>query len=174
MNAGLLSALTLFAALGSGVMAGFFFAFSAVIMAALGRLPPAQGIAAMQLINVVVINPLFGGIFFGTGLASVALIAYALFNWQAPGAAYLLAGSLLYLVGTILVTIAFNVPRNNALAAVDPASPAGASLWADYLTTWTAWNHLRTVAALAAAAAFTLALTIVSTPPGRNQLLGGR
>jgi uncharacterized membrane protein len=74
-----------------------------------------------------------------------------------PGAAYLIIGSLLYLLGTFGVTIAFNVPLNEALARVEPNSHAGADLWASYLTTWTAWNHLRTVAALAAATAFTLA-----------------
>jgi uncharacterized membrane protein len=158
MNAGVLFGLTLLAALGCGLLAGFFFAFSAVVMSALARLPPAQGIAAMQTINVVVINPWFGVAFFGTGALCVVLPVYALFWWQAPGAAYLLAGGLLYLVGTILVTILCNVPRNNALAAVDPASAEAASLWAGYVPSWTAWNHVRTVAPLAAAASLTLAL----------------
>jgi uncharacterized membrane protein len=52
----------------------------------------------------------------------------------------------------------FNVPLNNALAVVDPASADAASLWSRYVSSWTAWNHVRTVAALAAAASFTLAL----------------
>jgi uncharacterized membrane protein len=55
----LLFALTLFAALGCGLIAGVFFAFSAFVMKALGRLPPAEGIAAMQSINIAVINPVF-------------------------------------------------------------------------------------------------------------------
>jgi len=53
----LLLALTLLSALGSGLIAGAFFAFSTFVMGALGRLPAAHGIAAMQSINVVVINP---------------------------------------------------------------------------------------------------------------------
>jgi uncharacterized membrane protein len=52
----------------------------------------------------------------------------------------------------------FNVPRNNALAAVDPTSTAGAELWRGYVTGWTAWNHVRTAACLAAAALLTIAL----------------
>jgi uncharacterized membrane protein len=44
--------LTVVAALGCGLNAGVFFAFSSFVMAALRRLPPAQGIAAMQSINV--------------------------------------------------------------------------------------------------------------------------
>jgi uncharacterized membrane protein len=50
------------------------------------------------------------------------------------------------------VTIAFNVPLNNALAIVDPNSADGAALWAKYLTNWTFWNHVRMVAAIAASA----------------------
>jgi uncharacterized membrane protein len=52
----------------------------------------------------------------------------------------------------------FNVPKNEALASVAPATPDGASLWADYLSAWTAWNHVRTVAALVAAASLTIEL----------------
>ena len=69
-----------------------------------------------------------------------------------------LIGSVLYLVGTIVVTIVFNVPRNNALAAVEADSADGATQWAQFTPGWTAWNHLRTIAALAAAASFTIAL----------------
>ncbi|MGH8532930.1 MAG: hypothetical protein ACREV1_09465 [Gammaproteobacteria bacterium] len=39
-----------------------------------------------------------------------------------------------------------------------PGSAEGIRLWVDYLNTWTAWNHVRTVAALAAAISLTLAL----------------
>lgn len=158
MSDGLHFALILVAALGSGLIAGVFFAFSTFVMTALGRLPPAQGIAAMQSINVAVINPVFLGTLFGTGVVCVVLAVIALLGWQAPGAAWLLAGSVLYVVGDVVVTMAFNVPLNNALAAADPASADGATLWARYLKGWTAWNHVRTVAGLAATAAFILAL----------------
>ena len=150
--------LTFVSALGAGLIAGFFLAFSIVVMKALAQQPPPQGVAAMQSINIVVINPMFFTAFFGTAAASFVLMVSTFFRWQRPGTAYLLVGSLLYLIGTILVTIVFNVPRNNALAAVDPTSAEGANVWATYLTSWTAWNHVRTIAALAAAASFTMAL----------------
>jgi uncharacterized membrane protein len=63
-----------------------------------------------------------------------------------------------YLVGSLLVTIVFNVPKNEALASATPAAPDAARLWASYLASWTAWNHLRAAAALAAAASLTIAL----------------
>jgi uncharacterized membrane protein len=154
----LLFTLTLLSALGCGVIAGVFFAFSVFVMKALARLPQAQGVAAMQSINVAVINPWFLSVFFGTAAFCVLVGGWSLFMWHKPGAVYLLVGSLLYLVGTILVTMVFNVPRNNALAAVDPASAETARQWAAYVRGWTAWNHVRTAAALAAAASLTLAL----------------
>lgn len=144
--------LTLVAALGCGLIAGVFFAFSAFVMKALARLPPSQGIAAMQSINVVVLNRWFLGAFFGTGIVCVVLMIVSAVQWDTPGALYRLVGGALYVIGTLWVTIAFNVPRNNALAA------RGAERWARYVPEWTAWNHVRTAAALAAAASFSLAL----------------
>ena len=150
--------LTFVAALGSGLVAGILFAFSNFIMKALARVPPAQGIAAMQSINVLVLNRWFFVVFFGTAVCCLALAISSFARWQKPGVNYLLVGSLLYLIGTILVTIACNVPLNDALAAVDPSSADAGRVWTNYLKNWTMWNHVRTIAALGAAASFTIAL----------------
>ena len=158
MNEDLIFTLTLITALGCGLVAGILYAFSTSVMKALVRLPAAQGIAAMQSINITVINPLFMGAFFGTAAACVLVVVLSLLRWSGPEAVYLLTGGLVYLIGAILVTMAFNVPRNNALAAADPQSADGARLWAGYVTSWTAWNHVRTAAALAAAVLLTFAL----------------
>jgi len=154
----LLFTFTLVAALGCGVMAGLFFAFSVSVMKALARLPSAEGIAAMQSINVAIINPVFLAVFLGTAVACLLVMIAAPLRWHNPGAVYLLIGGALYLVGTFLVTLVFNVPKNNALASVAPANPESASLWTDYLSKWTAWNHVRAGAAFAAAASLTIAL----------------
>ena len=58
----------------------------------------------------------------------------------------------LYLAGTIGSTMLYHVPRNNALAAVDPATPEAARLWERYLREWTRGNHVRAAAGIAAAA----------------------
>jgi uncharacterized membrane protein len=157
---GWLFILTLVTALGCGLVAGFFFAYSASVMQALARLPAAQGIAAMQSINVVVINPVFMGALFGTALACVVLVVAAFLEWGEAYAVYLLVGGVVYLVGVILLTMAYHVPRNNALAAADPISPDAERLWSRYLKEWTAANHVRTVAPLAAATLLTIALRI--------------
>lgn len=153
-----LFALKLVTALGCGLVAGVFFAFSTFVMSALARLEPKEGIIAMQSINITAINPLFMIALFGTAVACLFLAITSVSKWHQPGAAYLLMGSLLYLIGTVIVTIAFNVPLNDALAVVKPDSAEGANLWSSYLTHWTLWNHVRTITALAAAALLTLAL----------------
>ncbi|HEY9618564.1 MAG TPA: anthrone oxygenase family protein [Microcoleaceae cyanobacterium] len=152
--------LKLFSALGCGLVAGVFFAFSTFVMKALAQRPTAEGIAAMQAINITVINPWFMGAFLGTGVTCLLLLLTALSRWHQPHAIYLLLGSLLYLIGSFGVTIALNVPLNDALAIAKPNSPEGAELWAKYLTNWTFWNHVRTIASLLAAALFTLAIAV--------------
>ena len=150
--------LIVISALGCGLIAGAFFAFSSFVMGALGKLPASQGIAAMQSINVVVINPVFLGVLFGTAALALFLGLGAIRHLGDPRAMWIVVGAGLYVIGTVLVTMVFNVPLNNALAAVDPASGAGAAVWADYLRTWTNWNHVRTLAGLAASGAFIYAL----------------
>jgi len=151
--------LTFVAALGSGLVAGIFFAFSNLVMKALARVPPAQGISAMQSINVVVLNRWFFAVFFGTAACCLILTITSFIRWQKPSAGYLLVGSLLYLIGTILVTIACNVPLNDALAAVDPSSADAGPVWSNYVKNWIGWNHVRAIASFAAAASFTVALS---------------
>ena len=160
MRGAFLSAVTLLAALGSGLMAGLFFAFSVSVMRGLARISPPAGISAMQSINVVILNPVFGLVFFGTTAACLVLAVSALLEWHSPQAAYMLVGSLLHLIGSFVITLVFNVPRNNALAAVDPASADGARVWARYLVSWTAWNHVRTIVSLAATAALIMAFCL--------------
>jgi uncharacterized membrane protein len=152
-----LLALKLISVIGCALMAGVFFAFSTFVMNALSRLPPEQGIAAMQSINITAINPLFMTALFGTAATCLLLIVSTLSKLSQPDAVYLLGGSLLYLIGTVGVTIVFNVPLNNALAIADPISTQGENLWAKYLTNWTFWNHVRTVTALISTALFMLA-----------------
>ena len=150
--------LILFAAIGSALTAGIFFAFSTFVMQALRQQMPSSGIATMQTINITVINPWFMVAFLGPAVVGLVLAIAALRQWNQPGAFYCLMGALLYIVGTIGVTIAGNVPLNDALTVVNPDSAEGATLWGKYLTDWTFWNHVRTVAAVLAAAMFTLSL----------------
>lgn len=146
------------ALLGSSLIAGVFFAFSSFIMKALARVPSHEGIAAMQSINVVVLNPSFLGVFMGTTVISVLVAALAVKGWGTPSAPLFLAGALLYIVGTFLLTGLGNVPLNDQLAAISASDPETISVWEHYLDRWTLLNTTRTVAAAAATLMFTLGL----------------
>jgi uncharacterized membrane protein len=151
-------AVTFAAMLGCGLVGGVFFAFSAFVMNALANLAPAQGIAAMQSINRSAIRPTFMIALFGTALTCAAVGVRSVIAWGQPGAAWALAGATLYLAGSIAVTVTVSVPRNDALAAVDPQAGPAAALWTKYVASWTVWNHVRAFAAIGAAALLTIAL----------------
>jgi uncharacterized membrane protein len=152
------SGLLWFSAIGCGLLAGLYFAFSSFVMTALGRIDRAHGVSAMNAINSTILSSLFMPLFFGTTLASLILAVVALFRWSEPGSTAMLAGGLIYVAGMFLCTVFFNVPLNNALAAVDPASAEAAPVWARYLRDWTLWNHVRTIASTAACALYIAAL----------------
>jgi uncharacterized membrane protein len=156
---GPLFVLALLTALGCAVVAGVFFAFSGFVMAALERLPPPEGAAAMQAINVRAVTPAFMTVLFGTAAAGLALLVWVVVDPEGNAPGLVVPASVAYLVGTIGVTAGRNVPLNDRLAALEPRDAATTGLWSDYLVQWRTWNHLRTATSLAAAAALTVALT---------------
>ena len=152
MLAPLFSVALVFAIMGSGLMAGLFFAFSTAVMAALARLPAAQGAGAMNAINVVIVNPVFLTVFMGTAALALLLGVRAALGWSQPGSGWLLSGGLLYLVGVFGVTVVFNVPLNDTLAA-----SGDAGTWSRFLADWVPWNHVRTLASAGALLCYALA-----------------
>jgi uncharacterized membrane protein len=151
-------ALLWFSAVGCGLLGGLYFAFSTFIMTSLARIGQVAGISAMNAINEDIVRSLFMPVFLGTTLASLALACLAIFRWSEPGALAMLAGGLIYVVGMFVVTMIFNVPLNNSLAAVDTSSADAAPLWALYLKDWTFWNHVRTIASMGASVLFVAAI----------------
>jgi uncharacterized membrane protein len=162
MHSLLSSIMNLSAALGCGLIAGVFWAFSNFVMPALARLPAPQGMAAMQSINVVVLNQSFLGVLLGTALLCAVVALDSLSEWSEPSAWLRFAGCLLYLIGTLLVTRVCHVPRNVGLALRSADSAEAARLWSNYVAGWSAWNHVRAAAALGAAVLLTLALLTLS------------
>jgi uncharacterized membrane protein len=154
----MLTALALLACIGAGTVGGVFFAFSTFVMKALAQLPASQGVAAMQRINVVVLNRLFLGVFMGTAVLAAGCVVASVIPWSAPRSPLLLAAGLLYVVGTFFVTVAFNVPRNERLARLNAESSEAAVYWPVYVREWSMWNHLRTAASVASAACSAAAL----------------
>lgn len=146
------------ALLGSALIGGVFFAFSSFVMKALTRVPAVEGIAAMQSINVVVINPSFLSVFMGTAVLSLVMAGLALTGWDRPSAFFFLGGAICYFAGTFLVTVLGNVPLNDQLAAVSATDAAARGVWENYLGRWTMWNHVRAAAAMVAALLYSLGL----------------
>jgi uncharacterized membrane protein len=149
-----LTGLTIFCIVGSGTDGGAYFAFSTFVMRALQRLPVETKVAAFQYISIYAQNVWFAIALFGTGLASIALGIYALRN---HGNGFLAWAALLYLV-SLAITFGCNVPLNNRLASVIPGSSNAAEAWSRLWGPWMAWNHARTVLALASSGLFGAAL----------------
>lgn len=153
---GIVQAACTIGAVGAGVMGGLLFAFSSFVMRSLDSLTPSAATRAMQEINRRIVNPLFLLIFVGTAAASAfMLIAGVDGSTNADRAARL--GAVLYLLGVIVVTATQNIPLNNRLDRVGNEQEV-AEVWPWYLARWSRWNHIRTVAAVGAAACFCLSL----------------
>jgi uncharacterized membrane protein len=161
MNTSPVVILTTVAAIGSAAVGGLFYAFSTFVMKGLDRTQPAEAITAMRGINAEAqANAPFLAMFLGSALLALAVGVVAVIRIGQPGSWYLLAGAVFGL-GAMVVTMAFNVPLNNHLDGVDPAGLSAAdaaSQWQAYLSTWTAWNHVRTATGLVGAALMLIGL----------------
>lgn len=140
------------AVLGSGLIAGVYFAFSAFIMRAFGTIAEERAITAMNAINTAIVKSSFMPLFFGSTIVSVVLIVLAVLHWGDAGSAMSLTAGVIYFLGMFVCTATFNVPLNNALAGVRETNTDAHDVWSRYLRTWTNWNHLRTVCSLATCA----------------------
>lgn len=142
----------------AGINGGVFFGFSNFVMPALANLPTNEGVSAMQAINEAAPNPAFMATLFGAGLIGIPAAVSAVGNLNTSQAKFQLAAMALSM-GTIAITAAFHVPRNNALAAVQPTATAStARIWAGYVVSWTRGNHIRTLTSVASTACFAMTL----------------
>jgi uncharacterized membrane protein len=149
----------LLALLATGLLAGFFYAYTSSVSPGLGDLDDAGYIAAMQSINDAVPNGVFVLSFVGSPLLLVvATVLHA--RAHSPRLPALALATGLVVAGGLLVTFLASVPLNDELATVDPNAAASvlADARADYEDAWNAWNTVRTVACAAALGCLALAL----------------
>ena len=139
------------ATLAAGLVAGVFLTFSDFVIRALGRAEPVAGIEAMQMINREVHRSLFVTLLLGLAVVSIVLAVAGMYLAGSDVALWLTAAAGFYIVGVVVVTARKNVPMNQHLDRMEHRSPDARSYWATYTRDWTRWNHLRWVAALAAA-----------------------
>jgi uncharacterized membrane protein len=153
MNMSPIVVLASVAAIASAAAAGMMYVFSTFVMRGLDRTGPVNAITAMRGINVEANgNAPFLLAYLGAALLAAVVGVAAVVQIRQPGSAWLLAGAIFGVLAAI-ITIAFNVPLNNHLDNVDPAGLSltdAAGEWQAYLSTWTAWNHVRTLTAIVA------------------------
>ena len=113
-------------------MIGLYFIFSNTIMHALSIAD--NGADVMVLINKQILNPLFLGCFFISGVGSLSLFFLSSGLTSAAG--------IVFFIGTVAVTVVFNVPLNNKLK--DASKSELRAVWKEYLSKWVIWNHVRT------------------------------
>lgn len=151
--------LLIIAILGTGIVAGAFFAFSTFVLQGIDRAGAAEAARAMRGINVTAVRAPFMIAIFGTALIAAVLLVMAFLGQPAGATWWSITGAVLYLIGVVGVTGGANVPRNNALAApADSDAAALAEAWHVFRRGWLAWNHVRTLTSTAACLAFVLAL----------------
>jgi uncharacterized membrane protein len=159
MNA--LRAVSLMAAtITMGLVAGVFGLYTHTIMPGLAKTDDRTFVGAFQAIDRAIINPWFmAGGFLGalvfTVVAAVAQLGQDALAWVA-------AALVLYLV-VFVITIAVNVPRNDALKAAGAPDdiPDLAAVRASFdEARWRRWNLVRTVASTTAFALLAWALVI--------------
>jgi uncharacterized membrane protein len=136
--------------LGAATFGGAMFAFSGFVMHALDRAPARTAILAMQQINLSAPRPPLVLVMVGTSLLSIVTAAVD----RSP---LVIAGSMAFLA-SIFITGGFHIPRNDALAGVDPETPHAAAVWTAYSRPWQRGNHVRTSAALLGALLLVLSL----------------
>lgn len=139
------------AAATTGISGGVLLAFSTLVMPSLRQLPAAEAVRAMQAINLQAPRSAFMIPLLGSVLACSIVGVRALAGPRTPGRGLMLAGATVG-IAVFAITAACHLPRNDALALVDPAGPEAASAWAEFAPGWTAWNQVRAAAGLVAAA----------------------
>ncbi|MEL6572101.1 MAG: anthrone oxygenase family protein [Pseudomonadota bacterium] len=138
---------------------GVFVAFSDFIMRSLAL--SAQGSVTMQVINREVFRWIFMVLFLGLAPVSLAMALYGLNVVGGQTGTLMAAAGLIYVIGCFGVTVCFNVPMNNALAALQPGTGDIESYWSStYLPRWTYWNSVRAFACVLAAGVLAAALTL--------------
>ncbi|MEV4818373.1 DUF1772 domain-containing protein [Micromonospora tulbaghiae] len=155
------------ATVGAGLMAGLFAAFAYAVMPAVRGADDRTFVDAMQRINVTIVNGWFLLAFLGTPVLAALSAVLAWRGAARPALPWIAAGLALYLV-MFVVTVAVNVPLNDALAAAGAPDRIGdlAAVRERFESTWIAWNVVRALATTAGFGAFCWALVAVGRSTG--------
>ncbi|XSC46377.1 DUF1772 domain-containing protein [Bradyrhizobium sp. RDT10] len=144
----LLVALSIASIVFCGAIFGFFYAWVCSTMWGLDQADPRVAIAAMKAMNASVRNAVFFPAFFLTPVVLVLTAGAMRFAGQSLAAFWYLAAAAVYMVFGLFLTMAVNVPMNEALAVTPvPADiEAAREVWESYSGRWQFWNQVRTIA----------------------------
>jgi uncharacterized membrane protein len=146
--------LTSLAAIAAAAAGGMMYVFSTFAMRGLDRTGPLDAITAMRGINTEAnSNPAFLLAYFGAAILALIVGVIAVVQLNQPGSWWVLIGAIFGILAAI-ITMVFNVPLNNHLDTVNPVGLSAADAareWQAYFSTWTTWNHVRTVTSFIAA-----------------------
>lgn len=134
----------------SGITGGVLFAFSAFVMPGLRRIPVPAAVRAMQAINLAAPRSALMVPLLGSALGSLVVGIRAVAARDASNRTLLVLGAAAGLAAFV-VTATFHIPRNDALARLDPDAAGTVGAWLRYASQWTLGNHVRAALALAAA-----------------------
>jgi uncharacterized membrane protein len=157
----------LLAALATALMAGLFYNWTTAITTGLHKLPDREYIAAMQSINRAIQNPVFFLSFFG---AAVLLPLCSYLNYKPPLSIkfyFLLGAAILYLAGVMGVTIAGNIPLNEALDKFDLTNASAVEIAKQRLAFEGKWNSLNIIRTISSF--ISLLLILISFVYSKNE-----
>jgi uncharacterized membrane protein len=147
--------------------AGLLYDFSVDIVPAMRSIKGTSHISMMQAINVKIENPVFFFSFFGP----IILLPLATFlHWGKPQFPWLLAASVIQIIGSEGVTVAGNIPLNNQLAKIDANKLSEAEadkIRKEFQGPGTPWMRLHTIRTLASIAATTLIFVVCLSKQAR-------
>jgi uncharacterized membrane protein len=133
------SPVLLAATVAAGLQAGTYYTWACGVMPGLAKVDDRTFTSSINHVNVAIVNPVFMLTFLGTPLLAAAAVATS----AAPARGWAIAG-LVCALGTVAVTIAGNVPLNDALAA--------GGTRADFESAWVRWNVVRAITSTGALA----------------------
>ncbi len=153
-----LNAILLTTAVTSALIAGLFYSYSCSVNPGLGQLTDLHYLSAMQSINRAILNPLFFVTFMGT-LLLLPVCTYMHYGGMFSARFYLLAAATaIYVFGVFGVTMAGNVPLNEALDKFNLTSASVQDLAAWRLQFEKPWNNLHQIRTIAAFVSLVLVL----------------
>lgn len=143
------------ATVATDLMAGVYFTYAVAIMPGLRGLDDVRFVAAFQALDRAIISPTFLVAFF----APTALCGVSAFTERGELGYRWIVAALVLNAAIVVITMAVNVPLNDALKARGEVagSDATAARQAFAEARWAAWNWVRMVASVAAMVCLTLA-----------------